>query len=302
MQCLHKRIGQSMVELSFVVLAVIAGIVIGGPYLLDSLNSHFKLWDTAVGDSSNDRLVQAHDVGINTASVGACTFKNKAPGSCAIRECATSAFPLGAPTLRYYTWQYTPVGCQIKFTCEPDPTCCAIPKDLSICWRIGDPNNETRTWALPDEIPPEDRAKGFHSCAPNGTACVNGDILYELDCGNKVMFMALHDLVKCRPTCNWEKIPSNATPCPGQGNVSFMPISKNPDLLLPSNLCSCDPGACQAKCASGTFPLNGECVCSCPANQVAVRTCDANSCYQGSCQAGYCSINMNIGCAVAPPS
>ncbi len=295
MRCPHKRTGQSMVELSFVFLAVIAGIVMGGPYLLDSINSHFKLWDTSVADSNHDRLVQAGNADINSGGISSCVQAGPpAAGSCGTRACGND------PTLRYYTWQYSPVGCQVKFSCDKDDTCCGVPRNTSTCWRVGDPNNAVRVWALPSEIPSDVSAQGFHSCAPGGSTCVNGDILYDLPCGSKTFTIALSDPANCRPTCNWNKLPANATPCPGQGQVSYMPASKDPDLLLPTDLCNCDPGACQAKCAAGTFPLGSECVCSCPAGQAAVRTCGQNSCYQGSCPAGSCSVNMDVGCLPTP--
>ena len=48
-----------MIEYIFIAILVILGIVIMGPYVLRSVNAHFKLWDESVQDSSTENLTQA---------------------------------------------------------------------------------------------------------------------------------------------------------------------------------------------------------------------------------------------------
>lgn len=254
MTCLQKRLGQSMVELSFVVLAVIAGVVLGGPYLLDSLNSHFKLWDSAVSDSNNDRLIQANKNDVNLEGL-TCDFISKAPGSCAAPECG------GQTNIRYFTHQFNPQGCQTKFSCDADPTCCSEPVATAICWRVGDPANATRIWAQTSQIPADLIARGFKSCFPNGQACKNSDRLYTFICGDLgAMFIAKDDAQICMPNCNWGAIPPTAMACPNQGVRHLMERDQNPSLVLN---CSANPGACEAHCGVDFKPSGDSCIGVC---------------------------------------
>ncbi len=52
----HHRHGQSLIEYSLIVLLVILGIVVMGPYVLRSINAHFKIWDEEIQDSHNERF------------------------------------------------------------------------------------------------------------------------------------------------------------------------------------------------------------------------------------------------------
>ncbi len=53
----HHRHGQSLIEYSLIALLVILGIVVMGPYVLRSINAHFKIWDEEIQDSHNERPV-----------------------------------------------------------------------------------------------------------------------------------------------------------------------------------------------------------------------------------------------------
>ena len=55
---MHKR-GQSIIEYTLIAVLVILGIVIMGPYVLRSVNAHFKLWDDGVQDSFKEKIHQA---------------------------------------------------------------------------------------------------------------------------------------------------------------------------------------------------------------------------------------------------
>ena len=77
MRCLLKAKGQSIVEAILVVIVLITAIIVGGPYLLDSINGHYKLWDSGVADSINDHLIQAKASDL-TVIPGSCTSKDVA--------------------------------------------------------------------------------------------------------------------------------------------------------------------------------------------------------------------------------
>jgi Flp pilus assembly pilin Flp len=51
--------GQSIIEYVLIAVLVILGIVIMGPYVLRSVNAHFKLWDDGVQDSFTENITQA---------------------------------------------------------------------------------------------------------------------------------------------------------------------------------------------------------------------------------------------------
>ena len=48
-----------MIEYALIVVLVILGIVIMGPYVLRSINAHFKLWDGGVQDSFTEKIKQS---------------------------------------------------------------------------------------------------------------------------------------------------------------------------------------------------------------------------------------------------
>lgn len=53
---------QSIIEFTIVIMLVIAGILIAGPYAKRAINAHLKGWEDAVDDSLNDPLQQTQDV------------------------------------------------------------------------------------------------------------------------------------------------------------------------------------------------------------------------------------------------
>ncbi len=68
-----------MIEYSLVLILVILGIVIMGPYVLRAVDAHFKLWDQGVKDSFTEHLKQDDSVQINLTSNCICT---STPGLC----------------------------------------------------------------------------------------------------------------------------------------------------------------------------------------------------------------------------
>ena len=58
---MNKR-GQSIIEYALIAILVILGIVIMGPYVLRSVNGHFKLWDEGVKDSFEENLNQSNTI------------------------------------------------------------------------------------------------------------------------------------------------------------------------------------------------------------------------------------------------
>ena len=51
-----ERQGQSLIEYALIATIVIFGIVMMGPYVLRSIQAHFKMWDDQIQDSHNERF------------------------------------------------------------------------------------------------------------------------------------------------------------------------------------------------------------------------------------------------------
>ncbi len=114
---MNKR-GQSMIEYVLIAVLVILGIVIMGPYVLRSVNAHFKLWDYSVQDSFTETLTQAPVNAITNISTN-CTCTTSA-GSCgsSLSQCAANQ--------REYDHTCNPQGCDgaPASSCVNDTTCC----------------------------------------------------------------------------------------------------------------------------------------------------------------------------------
>src|SRR5476651_1166286 len=50
---------QSIIEYALIAILVILGIVFMGPYVLRSVNAHFKIWDTGVQATFKEHITQA---------------------------------------------------------------------------------------------------------------------------------------------------------------------------------------------------------------------------------------------------
>ena len=49
--------GQHLIEYALIATIVLFGIMIMGPYVLRSINAHFKMWDDQIQDSHNERFI-----------------------------------------------------------------------------------------------------------------------------------------------------------------------------------------------------------------------------------------------------
>ncbi|MBI3601443.1 MAG: hypothetical protein HY209_00890 [Candidatus Omnitrophica bacterium] len=99
----HK--GQSFIEYTVMAVLIMLGISVMGPYVLRSVNAHYKLWGEAIDDSVNDRMPNINAIGPPTN----CTCSALTPGNCGARGLA------GTQCQANQRLHYTP--------CSPDPTC-----------------------------------------------------------------------------------------------------------------------------------------------------------------------------------
>ncbi len=114
-----------MIEYTLIAVLVILGIVLMGPYVLRSVNAHFKIWDDGVKDSFEEHLTQAPVNSVPPINVtcrcpvskGSCGGSNNGgTGSCATNQ-------------REYDYNCDPPGCngaQQNFYCQDDDQdCCS---------------------------------------------------------------------------------------------------------------------------------------------------------------------------------
>jgi hypothetical protein len=113
--------GQSMIEYMFIAILVILGVVIMGPYVLRSVNAHFKIWDESVQDSSTENITQA-PVGDVPPIISTCPPCTDIAGSCGG---SATGLQCGA-NQRNYSHNCTPMLCDgaPASYCQSDPTCC----------------------------------------------------------------------------------------------------------------------------------------------------------------------------------
>ena len=115
-----------MIEYMFIAILVILGIVIMGPYVLRSVNAHFKLWDESVQDSATENLTQApvNDVPILPINCTCHYVKGNCGGSGVGGQGACGAnqreYDLDCGT--------SPQGCsgQPASECQDDNSCCTV--------------------------------------------------------------------------------------------------------------------------------------------------------------------------------
>jgi len=115
--------GQSIIEYALIVVLVILGIVYMGPYVLRSVNAHFKLWGDSAQDSLSEKITQAPVDHVPDLSLN-CVCPT-APGACGG---ASAGYSSGcAANEREIDYNCTPQGCNgssAPFYCKPDSTCC----------------------------------------------------------------------------------------------------------------------------------------------------------------------------------
>ncbi len=132
---LSKLRAQSIIEYALLAMLVIVGTIVMGPYVLRSINAHFKLWEESIDDSVNDRMVP----GKGQVITGECHCGEFVKGECGAHKQRSNE--KCAPNERYEYTPCTPAGCgfskDFKEKCVPDNEgCCST---FSLCTQ--DPHN-----------------------------------------------------------------------------------------------------------------------------------------------------------------
>ncbi|MBI4309633.1 MAG: hypothetical protein HY591_04810 [Candidatus Omnitrophica bacterium] len=266
---MHK--GQSTIELAAIAVLVITGIIVGGPYVLRSIQAHFKLWSHSVQESTDDHLIEPQDVNIDLPP---CTF-TWVPGSCGASGCKK--------TERVYSKNSTPAGCDFGLKCEVDPACCTEPvRSNSVCWRSPASAPQPATDGIP---------AGFHVCG-SGTPLDNvRDRVFQFNCGAlQNVQVCQQDTTDgdgdrdCTPQCR--RGITNATTCPGDGTELLDDV----DITLVGLLAECSTVNPEQKCEGYCEPAHR------PEGNMCVPTCGSDP-GAGPGDAGVCQPQFGENCA-----
>jgi len=105
--------GQSTIEYSMVVMLVMAGIIVLGPYVIRSVNAHFKMWEDTTEEAFTDPLKDRDPEGLPKPQ---CRCPVKATG-CGLGSCQ--------PTEMLWQKDCVPLDCEPQETrCEVENGCC----------------------------------------------------------------------------------------------------------------------------------------------------------------------------------
>lgn len=305
--------GQSTIELVVVAMAVMLGIVVGGPYVLRSINAHFKLWDTAVQESNEDHLVKATKDQIGLTG-GTCTFKGWKPTpNCAIHGCG--------PLEREYIKDVDPPGCDYGSKCVADDSCCSVPVSTGRCWRSDVVLHMAPDTALSTTL----ITQGFKN-----TGCTTSDLIYRIPCGNNAGLNLCKEHLTvdadgprdCRPVCRSSELVQNASLCvdPAGGYPSqWNALTNDQPLSTPvADAASCGGDVCGQycntgyhynpaeptkciKCGDGTCDVDETCQ-TCPCDCITCPPVHLTlSAPPGTWTPGFCSNHNPNGCIPGVP-
>ena len=116
---IRHRSAQSIIEYSMLAAIVVLAIVIGGPFLINSINAHFKIMDNNVRDAFDENIKQSAGP---VAATCVCTPASADPatwyaGSCGLNGCKA--------TEREHHRVCSPLKCEKESACVVDASCCA---------------------------------------------------------------------------------------------------------------------------------------------------------------------------------
>ena len=255
--------GQSILEYTVILILVMGGIIIGGPYAIRSWNAQIQGWDDSIKVSIQDPLQETPP---DTINVPDCTCGGWAPGGCNTDSTTNPDGPCDWNEL-YQQQTCTPVGCNPIPTerCVVDNSCCML-----------DPAATQPT--LPDDCGSPVKC---YDDPVSGTPvfCLANEACFEFVCGNNVPKKACVADPRCY-TCTGILPPEGppfgppAPPlgvgkkCPGDwtGLTSFTPIHP-----VANGACTA-ADKCEFECEPPYFPRGGTC-----------DSCGLGNAYQGSC-------------------
>lgn len=235
-----NRQGQHVSEYTLLVVSIMIGVMVSGPYVIRSWNALLKAYDDDVMDSFTDPLKPAPSEG------GLCTCDDLTPGECGV----TYANETCTEFERMWFRNCNPIGCNVLNNidiaeCRPDPRCCP--------WQnVGCAANGCSEGTMA-QIKPctlERRCKPDPNCQVCTGIYVSGFDWKERLCTDDkinvvpapqpfVRVDTCHDNVKCEIQCQLPYVPSaDATQCVCPPGLVDVCVPQPPDPLDTSGCCT----------------------------------------------------------------
>ncbi|GEM_PF-4261588 len=286
----RQRRGQHTLEYIILMVLVMAGIIVGGPYAIRSWNAQMKGWEDSVVDSMTDPLVEAPPTSVN---IPGCDLDHWADQNCGLGYTSPFGDSISCPEQRKLQLAvYVPNNCQFNNPYTPF-------NEIAQC--VADSSFDCCTpWALASGCDTADPGCPQASdCGVNAVpTCPDGQYRHTRDC-DEIPAETESGCVAdpdCDFTCN-----SIGLPGPN-GAIGYGDICPGSNTSLPddTNYSYTDPGnctgtKCQIQC-SPTFTWNGT-TCSCPLgwNMGATICCPSGSAEVGGVCVPVCSPLINVG-------
>ncbi len=222
-----------MIEYALIAVLVMLGVVTMGPYVLRTVNAHFKLWDEGVQDSFTENITQSSTIPYIPANC-VCTPKTI--------KCNGSPTSFCGPTQDEVDYNCTPQGCNGaagNSYCVEDPSCCTGWTPVG-CGTIplGQP--------------------------PTNNNCNYGYQRQMQECGNNGTYQCVQSSSCPMPACLGIIAQANTEACPNGPPGNGTPLNQNYGITL---VPTCTAGAyCQFTCKPPFIDVNG--ICSCPSGYI----------------------------------
>lgn len=287
---IQNNAGQHTIEYAMLLIIIMVGIVMGGPYVVRSWYAHVKGLEDSVVDSINDPLLQTTTQGSTPPFCNCGSFENQGCGF-GVSVPPPYTWPLGntpglvqcAATEMLSMKTCSPLDCEWSMSptpqialCNTDPACCTPWTNTGSCGVLASGVST---------------ANGGN---PDGT-CPDGYMMQSRTCGSSSMpdFRCGSD-----PACVFNCL---GTPFTGP---QFGPLCTNtsgvlddqrltadaPYVIVAAGVCT-NATKCEFPCATGYVPTSNNCIVP-PTNYMPVSCRDGfteNNIYSGTTCAGTCN-------------
>ncbi len=167
---LKLKQAQSTIEYCTMVALVMVGIVVLGPYVIRSVNAHFKMWEDTTEDAFLDPLSDRDPTGLPTPQCR-CPFK---PIGCGLGGCKK--------TEMYWDKDCVPLDCELpEPKCEVENSCCE--EEPGPCGVGCPPPGEQQVKITCGNLPPRFECRSTLFCnqctgfiPDNSTSCPGDDV------------------------------------------------------------------------------------------------------------------------------
>jgi hypothetical protein len=204
--------GQTVLEYLIIATVIMAGIVVGGPFLARSVSGHFRLLEDSASDSVGEDIRQAP---VPPSPPGCTCNALWSQGACGKWNPCT-------PSQRLYQRNCGLCG-GMQQECRSELNCCNDPEPIT-CGQNLNINGSCDSGRVPPTLP---KFSGFNGVCPgtwsndDARKCKIGERLYSMPCGAatlgnpaaSITYYACENVTdgKCDPQC-WDALSTDGTP------------------------------------------------------------------------------------------